>query len=325
MTTGVNSWSQTAASNATADSTVNWAEGQAPSSVNDSARAMMASVAKWRDDISGLQVTGGTTSAFTVNSNQGIATTPTNGQLIAFTMNATNAASATLAVDGGTAYPLQSVASVAISAGVMLSGNPYAVKFSSALGSWVLFNSFGNPFNVPIGGGMIYIGTTVPNSSFAFPNGAAISRTTYATLFSLIGTTYGTGDGSTTFNLPDWTGRVIAMKEASASRLTSTYFGGDSTAMGATGGAESRALVTGNLPAYTPSGSVSVSVTTPNVLSGGTSDNYTSVAGTGTYNSPTRGSLSATGSFTGSAQGGSSNAFAIVQPTIVENYIIRII
>ena len=46
-------WSQTASADATADSTINWAEGQAPSSVNDSARAMMAATAKFRDDIAG--------------------------------------------------------------------------------------------------------------------------------------------------------------------------------------------------------------------------------------------------------------------------------
>jgi len=42
-------WSRTASSNATADNTVNWAEGMAPSAVNDSARAMMARLAEWRD------------------------------------------------------------------------------------------------------------------------------------------------------------------------------------------------------------------------------------------------------------------------------------
>jgi microcystin-dependent protein len=57
-----------------------------------------------------------------------------------------------------------------------------------------------------------YWGTTTPNSSFAFPTGQAISRTTYAALFALIGATYGVGDGTTTFNLPDKTGRVSAMK-----------------------------------------------------------------------------------------------------------------
>jgi len=52
-------------------------------------------------------------------------------------------------------------------------------------------------------------------------NGAAVSRTTYATLFAVIGTTYGTGNGSTTFNLPDFRGRV-------------GVGGGTSTATGAT-------------------------------------------------------------------------------------------
>ena len=44
---GVYTWSQSAANNATFDNTVNWEEGQAPSSINDSGRAMMASVAKY--------------------------------------------------------------------------------------------------------------------------------------------------------------------------------------------------------------------------------------------------------------------------------------
>ena len=52
-TAGVPLWSTTAASNANADPAVNWAEGMAPSAVNDSARATMASVAKWRDDLYG--------------------------------------------------------------------------------------------------------------------------------------------------------------------------------------------------------------------------------------------------------------------------------
>jgi hypothetical protein len=60
---GVYTWSKTATANASADSTVNYAEGQAPSSLNDS-RATMASVAKYRDDISGAIVTTGTSAAY---------------------------------------------------------------------------------------------------------------------------------------------------------------------------------------------------------------------------------------------------------------------
>ena len=64
-------WSQTASADATADSTINWSEGQAPSSVNDSARAMMAATAKYRDDIAGaISHFGGTSTAYTVSSYQ---------------------------------------------------------------------------------------------------------------------------------------------------------------------------------------------------------------------------------------------------------------
>jgi len=62
-------WSKTAASNATADGTINWAEGQAPSTVNDSARAMMAAAAKFRDDIGCNLSTSGTGAAYTVREN----------------------------------------------------------------------------------------------------------------------------------------------------------------------------------------------------------------------------------------------------------------
>lgn len=52
--------------------------------------------------------------------------------------------------------------------------------------------------------GMIkpFAGTTVP-TGYLLCDGSAISRTTYANLFSAIGTTYGSGDGSTTFNIPN--------------------------------------------------------------------------------------------------------------------------
>jgi microcystin-dependent protein len=56
---------------------------------------------------------------------------------------------------------------------------------------------------VPIGGMIDFWGASVPSSSFVFPIGQAISRTTYSALFTLFSTTYGTGDGSTTFNVPD--------------------------------------------------------------------------------------------------------------------------
>ena len=226
-------WSQTASADAAADSTINWAEGQAPSSVNDSARAMMAATAKYRDDIAGAIVTGGTSTAYTVSSYQVFDTLAhLNGQMIAFTPHVTNGATVTLNVDSLGPKPLRSSPGVELLAGTIIQGTPYVATYNSGDGAFYLRGFFGNPYNVPLAAGMDYWGATAPNSSFAFPVGQAISRTTYATLFALIGTAYGPGDGSTTFNLPDKTGRVSAMIEASATRLTSTYFGGNSTVLG---------------------------------------------------------------------------------------------
>jgi len=55
-------------------------------------------------------------------------------------------------------------------------------------------------------GQVCFFGMTTAPSGFLKCNGAAVSRTTYADLFSAIGTTYGAGDGSTTFALPDMRG-----------------------------------------------------------------------------------------------------------------------
>lgn len=60
----------------------------------------------------------------------------------------------------------------------------------------------------PTGSVMPYAGSTAP-TGWLICDGSAISRTTYADLFAVIGTTYGAGDGSTTFKLPDFTDRVI--------------------------------------------------------------------------------------------------------------------
>lgn len=134
-------WSKTASSNATADPTMNWSEGIPPSIVNDNVRAEMARVAEWRDDMSGLLVTGGTSTAYTLTTNQGLASTPNDGQLIVFSPHTTNGAAAALAADGGTAFPFQSSPGNALGAGALTALIPYQFKFRAASSAWILFGS----------------------------------------------------------------------------------------------------------------------------------------------------------------------------------------
>lgn len=71
--------------------------------------------------------------------------------------------------------------------------------------------SGGGGTDIPVGVGMDYWGNTAP-TGWLFADGSAISRTTYADLFAVMGVSFGAGDGSTTFNLPDKRGRVSVGK-----------------------------------------------------------------------------------------------------------------
>jgi len=78
-------------------------------------------------------------------------------------------------------------------------------------------------------------------------DGSAVSRTTYANLFAAIGTTYGAGDGTTTFNVPDFRGRVI-VGAGTGSGLTAR-------ARGDVGGEEKHTLTEAELAAHSHPGS----------------------------------------------------------------------
>ncbi|MFK4534097.1 phage tail protein [Bradyrhizobium ottawaense] len=334
-------WSQTASADATADSTVNWAEGQSPSSVNDSARAMMAAIAKYRDDGAGAIVTSGTSTAYAVSTYQVFQSlSQLNGQVIAFTPHLTNGATVSINVDGLGAKPLRSAPSVELPAGVLVQGTPYAALYNASDAAFYIHGFFNSPYSIPIGASVDFWGSTAPNSSFVLAYGQAISRTTYSTLFAMFSTTYGSGDGSTTFNVPDLRGRIVAGKDdmggSAASRLSASVITtGGATTLGGSGGAETKTLVTGNLPPYTPSGSISASITSillgmKSASTSGSNDFATAAAGTTVGTGLGQYSLSLPGgnvsaSFIGVAQGGTSTPLAIVQPTIIANKLLRII
>jgi microcystin-dependent protein len=182
-----------------------------------------------------------------------------------------------------------------------------------------------------------FTGATAPNSSFVLPFGQAISRTTYAAYFAMVGTTYGTGDGSTTFNVIDKRGRVSAGKDdmggAAASRLISSYFGSSAATLGAVGGAESHTLTTAQMPSHTHTGTTDGAGShTHNAPGLGTFSGYQSGGGLGAATGyaggdsgfATRSNGVHTHTFTSAATGG-GNAHPIVQPTVIVNYILRIL
>jgi microcystin-dependent protein len=317
-------WSQVAAADATAD---------------DSARAMMAALAKYRDDMAGAIVTGGTSAAYTLSSYQAFdSLTRLNGQTIAFVPHATNGAAVTLSVDGLGAKPLRSAPATELLPGMLVQGTPYTCAYNHADACFYLRDFYVSPYSVPLGACIDYFGASAPNSAFALAYGQAISRTAYAALFALCGTSYGSGDGLTTFNIPDLRGRVCAgkgdMGGVDAGRLSVNYFGSTGTALGATGGAESHTLTLAQLPAgITASGANTISVSSSQTsipyavsqgnFNGGSTFPIAYWAGGVSIAANIISSGSNSISVTSNNTGGSPHR--TVQPTIICNKMIRII
>jgi microcystin-dependent protein len=335
-------WSRTSSANATADPTVGYSEGQAPSSLNDSARAAMAAVAMYRDDISGAIVTSGVSTAYTVASYSSYTTLAfLDGQMIAFTPHTTNGTPVSLNVDSLGAKPLRSAPNVELLAGTLIQGTPYTCTYNNADGAFYLHGLSGNPYNIPLGGGLPYVGTTAPNSSFVFPFGQAISRTTYATMFSLVSTTFGAGDGSTTFNLPDFRGRFLAgadnMGGVAAGRLTSASSMGTGL-LGQVGGGETETLTLAQLPTGITSANpaaIGLTVTSGSSVVGGSLAGALVGAGgasaelfnpgTAFNVAPISTGTIAIGAASVTSNNTSGNAHPIVPPTAVVNFILRIV
>ncbi len=139
MATGAQTWSTTAASNNSIDSSVNWAEGMAPSAVNNSARAEMASAAMHIGDNSGTLLTSGSTTAYTVTSKQ-VSTSLVNGYTIMVNFHATNDANATLNVDGSGAKAMQLYNGTNVAGGEFLGGSLQRFTYHTTSTSWVLNN-----------------------------------------------------------------------------------------------------------------------------------------------------------------------------------------
>lgn len=150
-----------------------------------------------------------------------------------------------------------------------------------------------------------YAGSSAP-TGWLLCYGQAVSQATYAALYAIIGTTYGSDAGGN-FTLPDLRGRVVAgqddMGGTSANRLTDQSGGLDGDTLGDTGGAETHTLQTTEIPAHTHT------FTDGTNTGGGSANNFHQAFNVG---------VTRTSSSTGG--GGAHNN---VQPTIILNYIIK--
>jgi microcystin-dependent protein len=172
------------------------------------------------------------------------------------------------------------------------------------------------PLQAALPAGLVspYAGTTAP-SGWLLCAGQTVSRTTYADLFAAVSTTYGAGDGSTTFALPDLRGRVPAGKDnmggTDAARLTNALTGGvDGDTLGAVGGDDGHQLTVAQLAAH--GHTINTRLRTSSLTA-----NDTNRAELGDTSNSTSTSASMAASTGGNAEHNN------VQPTIILNYIIK--
>lgn len=230
----------------------------------------------------------------------GFARTP--GQVVTFTAGFTNTSSATLNVSStgaGTINKNTGSGNVPLTGGEIVAGNFISVIWTGTvyllqsstlgqlatlnIGQWLKNDGSGNltlkvnssliddgsgnlevaPAVLATSGCMVpFAGTTAP-SGWLLCNGATISRTAFAALFAVCGIAYGSGDGVTTFNIPDLRGRVPAGADGGIGRLTTATM--TSQSAGGVGGVETWNLSLSQIPTgitSSGSGSGSASVTT---------------------------------------------------------------
>ena len=177
--------------------------------------------------------------------------------------------------------------------------------------------------SLPAGVIMPYAGTSLPSGGWLWCNGAAVSQTTYANLFSAIGTTFNNSPGAGNFNLPDMRGNAPFGRDnmggaGVTGRITNGVSGIPGTTLGAIGGNQEIAQHTHYLPTFTTSSGSSG-------IFGLQFPQTTALAGTGGSGSTlAKGTDATTGSNNPlAASTDSPPASANMPPAIIMNYIIK--
>jgi hypothetical protein len=134
----------------------------------------------------------------------GTVTIPAGASISGFAPLASPTFTGTVTIPAGA-----SISGFAPLASPTLTGTPSAPTAAAGTNTTQLATTAFVLANTVPAGAIDYFAMSTAPTGYLKANGAAISRTTYATLFSAIGTTYGAGDGSTTFTLPDLRGEFI--------------------------------------------------------------------------------------------------------------------
>lgn len=278
-----------------------------------------------------FSVTNNTTGAFTLSCGVNSGGSPAGG---------------VVAIDQGTAVTLRSdgtnVFATSMATGIVkiANGGTGQITSTAALNAFLPTQSgqAGNvltsdgtnanwsaPISTPrIVGEIIDWPVITPPDLWLLCSGDTISRTTYVALFNAIGTTFGAGDGSTTFSIPDYRGRIAAGKDdmggTPAGRLTVSGSGVNGVILAATGGAENIALSAAN------NGNHTHALTDPGhshtfpVSNGGGGSVFTQYIGSGGLQQNNTTAPAVTGISLQSS--GSGTPHNNVQPTIIMNKII---
>lgn len=122
--------------------------------------------------------------------------------------------------------------------------------------AWITLGLLGTQnFGLAMPGSVVFHSKNAAPAGYLKCNGGAVSRTTYADLFAEVGTTFGVGDGSTTFNVPDLRGEFLRGWDDSRGVDTGRTFGSAQAQL--VGKHAHRASATGSLSSGTPPESIS--------------------------------------------------------------------
>ena len=239
----------------------------------------------------------GATNAYVITPSPAISAYAT-GQRFSFKAANANTSSSTLNVNGLGAQSITKDVATSLTANDISVGQIVQVEYDGTQ-----FQMISRGSTLP-GIIQMYAGASAP-TGWLLCDGSAISRTTYATLFGVISTTYGAGDASTTFNVPDMRGRIPAG--------VGTGTGGGASGTGLpTGGSALTAVARGTWKGE------ELHTMTTNELVAHTHTMYQS-SGAGGLQVATAGG----GAYATTGSTGSTTPFNVIQPTMGVNFIIK--